>query len=156
VDEIVDNQVIKLNQMRNLRIYSLRAAKVLIALLAFLQVYSWGSSWYFYDAHRSATTVYTCFFLALHGQKYDEAYALTSPAYRETKTLKEFENRFRDLGIAGYALSPDSVVKIGLARKSAIVCPSTEGLMVIGPCYEMIRFGNDWWMTGEISSWSFD
>jgi hypothetical protein len=142
--------------MKNLRRYSTNTAKALIIFLAILQVYSWASSWYFYEANRRVTTTYTCFFLALHSKRYEEAYSLTSPSYRETYTLKEFEDRFEDLGIPGYALSPDSVVSIGWKRKSATVCPSTEGLMVVGPCYEMIHFADEWWMTGEISSWSLD
>ena len=142
--------------MKSFKRYSTNTAKGLIILLAMLQLYSWASSWYFSDTNRGVTTTYTIFFLALHNKRYEQAYALTSPSYRDTHTLKEFEDRFRDLGIPAYALNPDSVVDIGWRRKSATVCPSTDGLMIIGPCYEMAHFANEWWMTGEISSWSLD
>jgi len=102
------------------------------------------------------TTTYTSFFLALHKERYEEAYSLTSPSYRDTHTLKEFVDRFQNLGIQGYALNNYSVVDIGWTRKSATICPSTDGLMIVGPCYEMVHFADEWWMTGEISSWSFD
>ena len=142
--------------MKNFKRYSTNTAKALIIVLAILQLYSWASSWYFYDTNRTVTTTYTIFFLALHGKRYEEAYALTGPSYRDTHTLKEFVDRFQNLGIPAYALNSNSVVNIGWRRKSATVCPSTEGLMVVGPCYEMAHFANEWWMTGEISSWSFD
>lgn len=101
-------------------------------------------------------TRYTTFFLALHKKNFEEAYAITSPGYREENSLKEFEERFRDRGCQWAALDHKSVVKVSWIRKTATVCPSTEGLLIAGPCYELVKFADEWWMTGEISSWSLD
>jgi hypothetical protein len=70
--------------------------------------------------------------------------------------LKRVRRQVRGLRHSGLRLKPGQRGPYRVEEEVGHRVPEQEGLMVVGPCYEMVHFADEWWMTGEIFSWGLD
>jgi hypothetical protein len=94
--------------------------------------------------------------------RYQDAYLLMSPDYRQTHTIREFQQGpellgdvFTGLNTIGCDLDDESSISIFGNR--ATICPEPTPLFdwYAGPTYDWKRIEGEWYFTGE-SEWSVD